>query len=90
MFWTRTSGESNTSAILNEEERAKKRETGKQEMSEEERETMKKVSDLIKFSDYGHADMPEGTIITEPYFSDVIVSVTTQARLDKAAARANQ
>jgi ABC-type amino acid transport substrate-binding protein len=90
VFWTRTSGESNTSAILNEEERAKKRETGKQEMSEEESRTLKKVDELIDFNDYGHADMPEGTIITEPYFSDVIVSVTTQARLDKAAARANQ
>jgi ABC-type amino acid transport substrate-binding protein len=90
VFWTRTSGESNTSAILNEEERAKKRETGKQEMSEEESGTLKKVDELIDFNDYGHADMPEDTIITEPYFSDVIVSVTTQARLDKAAARANQ
>ena len=45
---------------------------------------------MVNLVDYGHADMPEGTIITEPYFSDVIVSVTTQARLDKAAARANQ
>ena len=59
-------------------------------MSEEESGTLKKVDELIDFNDYGHADMPEGTIITEPYFSDVIVSVTTQARLDKSAARANQ
>ena len=59
-------------------------------MSEEERETMKKVSELISFAEYGRADMPEGTIVTAPYFSDVAVPVTTQARLDEGAARANQ
>ena len=35
-------------------------------------------------------DMSEGTIIAEPRFSDVIVPVATQARLDKAVAWANQ
>ena len=90
VFWTRTSGKSIERGNDSEEEHNKMLETGIQNSSVEERETMDKVSELISFADYARADMPEGTIITAPYFSDVIVSVTTQARLDKAAARANQ
>ena len=90
VFWTRTSGKSNDIANLSEEKRAELLEARSQELSEEELETMNKIKELVAFADYGRADMPEGTIITEPYFSDVIVSVTTRARLDKAAERANQ
>ncbi len=90
VFWTRTSSKSNMFGNLSEEERAKLQEARSQEQSEEERETIKQVRELISFADYGRADMPDGTIITEPYFSDIIVSVTTQAELDKEAALANQ
>jgi len=30
---------------------------------------------IIEFPSYGATDMPEGTITTEPYFSDVLVPV---------------
>ena len=90
VFWTRTNANSNTSAAFSDEERDKEREAHIQKRSEEELETMDKVSKLIDFDDYGCADMPEGTIITAPYFSDIVVTVTTQARLDVGAARANQ
>ena len=90
VFWTRTNADSNERANSSEEEFSKRRETGRKDMSEEERETMKKVSELISFAEYGRADMPEGTIVTAPYFSDVAVPVTTQARLDEGAARANR
>ena len=90
VFWTRTNADSNERANSSEEEFNKRRETAEKDMSEEERETMKKVSELISFTEYGRADMPEGTIVTAPYFSDVAVPVTTQARLDEGAARANQ
>ena len=50
---------------------------------------MKTVEALVDLIDYGRADMPEGTVITAPYFSDIIVPVTTRAWLDKAAARTN-
>ena len=90
VFWTRTCGASNELAAASEEERAKGREEHYKELSEEELETIKKVKKLVALSDYGRTDMPEGTIITAPYFSDTIVIVTTQARLDKAAARANK
>ena len=90
VFWTRTCDESNEQAGLSEEERAKWREEHHKELSEEELETMGEVKKLVKLSDYGSTDMPEGTIITAPYFHDIIVPVTTQARLDEGAARANQ
>ena len=90
VFWTRTSSKSNEIGNLSEEERARLQEADSQEQSEEERETIRQARELISFADYGRADMPEGTIITEPYFSDIIVSVTTQAKLDEEAALANQ
>ena len=90
VFWTRTSGKSNERANDSEEDRANKMEAIDKEMTEEELEVMKKVSELVSFAAYGRADMPEGTVITAPYFSDTIVIVTTQARLDDAATRANQ
>ena len=89
VFWTRTSSKSIERGNDSEEEHNKMWETGIQNSSVEERETMDKVSELISFADYARADMPEGTIITAPYFHDIVVPVTTQARLDKGAARAN-
>jgi len=33
------------------------------------------VDERINFKAYGAGDMPEGTIVTDPYFSDVLVPV---------------
>ena len=44
-------------------------------MTEEESQLMDEIRDSIDFKAYGKADMPEGTIVTEPYFSDVLVPV---------------
>ncbi len=90
VFWTRTSGASNELAAASEEERAERGEALDQATSGENRETVEKLRELVNLHDYGRADMPEGTIITAPYFHDIIVPVTTQARLDKGAARANK
>jgi ABC-type amino acid transport substrate-binding protein len=90
VFWVRTNAESNRIAACSEEERARKREEDSKNLSADEIETMKTVEALVDLIDYGRADMPEGTVITAPYFSDIIVPVTTQARLDEGAARANQ
>ena len=89
VFWTRTNSLDNHYAATDEEERARKWEEHIKDMSEEEIETFEKAKALLDFSDYGRADMPEGTIVTAPYFSDIIVTVTTQAELDDLAARAN-
>ena len=37
---------------------------------------MEELDERIDFLAYGVGDMPEGTIVTEPYFFDVIVPVT--------------
>ena len=89
VFWIRTNAESNRIAACSEEERARKREEDSKNLSADEIETMKTVEALVDLIDYGRADMPEGTVITAPYFSDIIVPVTTRAWLDKAAARTN-
>ncbi len=44
-------------------------------MSEEEIALMNELSERIPPSAYGASDMPEGTIVTAPYFSDVLVRV---------------
>ena len=90
VFWTRINSLSNSHAATGEEERAKKWEEHIKDMSGEEIETFNNVKALLDFSDYGRADMPEGTIVTAPYFSDIIVTVTTLAELDDMAARTNQ
>ena len=89
VFWIRTNAESNRIAACSEEERARKREEDSKNLSADEIETTKTVEALVDLIDYGRADMPEGTVITAPYFSDIIVPVTTRAWLDKAAARTN-
>lgn len=90
VFWTRTNSASNERTSLSGEDFAKRKEAIDKEMTEEELETMEEVKKLVKLSDYGSTDMPEGTIITAPYFHDIIVTVTTQAELDEMAARANK
>jgi hypothetical protein len=44
-------------------------------MSEDELKAFNEIRELINFDDYGTADMPEGTICTVPYYSDILVPV---------------
>ena len=75
VFWTRTSSFAQKAVAKTKDER----EAGKAErdanMSEEEIKLLREVNESIDFSVFGVADMPEGTIVTEPYFSDVLVPV---------------
>ena len=75
VFWTRTSGASQELAGMTEEEREAVKAKGEADLTEEEIKLMNEIQVVIDFSAYGAADMPEGTIVTEPYFSDVIVPV---------------
>ena len=75
VFWTRTSGSSQELAGMTEEEREAVKAKGEADLTEEEIKLMNEIQEVIDFSAYGAADMPEGTIVTEPYFSDVIVPV---------------
>jgi hypothetical protein len=44
-------------------------------MTEEEIALMDEVSESINFLTYAKSDMPDGTIVTAPYFTDVLVPV---------------
>ena len=75
VFWTRTSGASQELAGMTEEEREAVKAKGEADLTEEEIALMNEIQEIIDFPAYGASDMPEGTIVTEPYFSDVIVPV---------------
>ena len=87
VFWTRTNRRSSEVAEESEEEERNSF-LENEKLTDEERETMRQVRELFDFRAYGKADMPEGTIITTPYYSDLIVPVTTQATLDSIRAQA--
>ncbi len=76
VFWTRTNSEAQARAASTEEERQAKRTEMQAGMTEEEIKLMDEIEEHIDFSSYGTVDMPDGTIVTEPYFSDVLVLVT--------------
>jgi len=75
VFWTRTSGASQELAGMTEEEREAVKAKGEANLTEDEIKLMNEIQEVIDFSAYGASDMPDGTIVTEPYFSDVIVPV---------------
>ena len=75
VFWTRTSSEAQKAVTRTEAERKTRQAELDAGMTEEEIALMNELAERIDPSVYAAADMPEGTIITEPYFSDVLVPV---------------
>ncbi|MBQ6959373.1 MAG: transporter substrate-binding domain-containing protein [Clostridia bacterium] len=75
VFWTRTSSRAQERAAMTEAEREAVKAEEQASMTEEEIALMDEVSESINFLTYASADMPEGTIVTEPYFFDVLVPV---------------
>ena len=75
VFWTRTNSEAQEATVRTEEERKAKRAELDAAMTGEEVALLNELSERIDPSAYANADMPEGTIITEPYFSDILVPV---------------
>jgi len=75
VFWTRTNSSSNLAASQSEEDLKALREVYYKNVSEEEAEVFRRLEEIADFTAYGMADMPEGTIITDPYYSDMIVPV---------------
>ena len=86
VFWTRTNAASNRLTTDDEETKKKSIESGLAQLSEEELEVLAQLQEEIDFSSYGSLDMPEGTIITDSYYSDLIVPVTLQTTIDKMKA----
>ena len=75
VFWTRTNSESNRVAMKSEEEREARGQQLLDQSTEEEREVLLQLKKLMNFADFGKQDMPEGTIITDAYYSDMLVPV---------------
>ncbi len=75
VFWTRTSEKSANFSKKSDEEKVELDERLKSNMTEEEFETILKIRETIPFDEYKSIDMPEGTISTVPYYSDMIVTV---------------
>ena len=50
--------------------------------TEEEREIFIQVRAAFDFAEYGAIDMPEGTIITDAYYSDYITPVMLKTAVD--------
>ncbi|MBE5969811.1 MAG: transporter substrate-binding domain-containing protein [Lachnospiraceae bacterium] len=83
VFWTRTSEVANNATPITDAEIEELKQSGNTTMNEREINTLNRISSLIDFNNYGKLDMPEGTIVTDSYFSDRIVSVTTKENKEK-------
>ena len=86
VFWTRTNEMSNRMNTEDEDARKERKESGKAQMSDEELEVLDQIEEEIDFGSYGSQDMPEGTIITDSYYSDQIVPVALQTTIDRIKA----
>lgn len=83
VFWTRTNSIANRLAEMDEAEEAANRAELESMMDAEEIELMDRLSQMTNFAEYGKSDMPEGTIITNPYYSDIIVPIMTREFAEK-------
>ncbi len=75
VFWTRTNELSMKKSVSSVEEREAYINKKIAKMSEDELKAFNEIRELIIFEDYGTADMPEGTIFTVPYYSDIVAPV---------------
>ena len=78
VFWTRTNDAANAYANMTLSEREASRRQLVSEMTEEEAAVISRVEASADYSRYGLLDAPNGTIMTESYFTDVIVPVVTR------------
>lgn len=75
VFWTRTSSTLMDAAAMTEEEKQTYMAKVEAELTEEEARLLRASKESADILSYGTADMPESTIITDSYFSDVCVPV---------------
>ena len=88
VFWTRTNRESSRIAAMPEDEKESYMHNFLDVCTEEERTAVENGRKLIRFSDYGKWDMPDETIITEPYFSDMLVPVAKKTFVEAVSGAA--
>lgn len=75
VFWTRTNDLAHRISLMSEEEREDAAQVDFAGMTDEEIETIKQMMEFIDPAAHSMADMPEHTICTLPYYSDILVPV---------------
>lgn len=80
VFWTRTSQYADQVAEASEEEREQQKKELNKGLNEEELACVEYIDSILEFSSYGRLDMPENTITTQPYYSDLITNVLTKEK----------
>ena len=78
VFWTRTNHYANLFAMLDQEERRQWAAETFGAATEEEKNALNLILDLIDIIPFGAGDMPDGTIISDPYYTDAVVPVLTK------------
>ena len=79
MFWTRARSEGAAEddvASMSEEERQAFIQEKRNNQTEEENRIMEDLGASLSYTLYFHRDMPEGTVVTAPYYTDLNVLVT--------------
>lgn len=82
VFWTRTSAEPNRIAAMTQQEKDANIPEFMDGLTEEEREIVTQANAVFDFAGYGAVDMPEGTIITDAYYSDYVTPVMLKTAVD--------
>lgn len=78
VFWTRTNRYANLFSMLDKEERRQWAAEAFGAETEEEKNILNLILEMIDFIPFGTGDMPDGTIISDPYYTDAVVPVLTK------------
>lgn len=79
VFWTRTNSESNKLAAMTQEEQEAYVLENKAQWTENEAAVIDQASTYLNLADFGKRDMPEGTIVTDSYYADMLVPVALRS-----------
>lgn len=82
VFWVRGMSTGSKTYTMTDEEFAAYKEETEKDFTPEEKEAMAKLDEILPREREYTRDMPDGTIITEPYYSDIPVGVMTKAFYD--------
>ncbi len=87
VFWTRTNSYYAEAAGRSPEENEAVKEEVMADMTEEEAAAFEEFDSMVDLEGYAKIDLPENTIITDPYYSDATVLVITKETAEGMAAR---
>jgi len=85
IFWTRGCTVSDALAMMSEEERSAWKAESEAGLSENDTALIESLEAMAPAASIGSQDMPQGTIITEPYYTDVLVPVELGRDSSKSA-----